>query len=202
MNDKIIEKLSKRYDVQLAENENPFKVLISTLISQRTREENTRKSSERLFSFYDNPTKILEASLDEIEGLIKLSGFYRVKAKRIKDICKILVEEYNGKVPDGLGDLLRLPGVGRKTANCVLAYGFGKEAIPVDTHVHRISNRIGWVNTRTPGETEVALKKVVPRKYWIRFNKLLVEFGKDTCRPVKPRCEDCIINKYCRYFNE
>ncbi len=182
--------------------ESPFEVLISTVLSQRTRDENTERASARLFRKYKNPRQLSQASLKEIESLIRPSGFYKVKALRIKEISRILVEKYKGKVPRDFGRLMSLPGVGRKTANCVLVYAYGIPAIPVDTHVHRISNRIGLVKTRTPEQTETTLLKAVPRKYWVEFNDLFVKFGQRTCKPMKPECWGCPIVKYCEYPNK
>jgi endonuclease-3 len=182
--------------------ENPFEVLISTVLSQRTRDENTERASERLFKRYRNPKQLSQAPLNRIESLIKPSGFYKVKAKRIREISRILTEKHRGKVPRDMESLLSLPGVGRKTANCVLVYAYAIPAIPVDTHVHRISNRIGFVRTRTPEQTETALLKAVPRKHWMEFNDLFVKFGQRTCRPVKPLCCKCPIVEYCQYPNK
>jgi endonuclease-3 len=133
-----------------------------------------------------------------VRELIKQTGFYKIKAKRIIGVADVIVEKYNGEVPDDLETLLRLPSVGRKTANCVLVYGFGVPAIPVDTHVHRISNRLGLVNTKTPEQTEDALKTVVPHKYWKDLNYLFVSFGQDICKPIKPRCEECPVRILCK----
>ena len=132
-----------------------------------------------------------------IARLIRASGFYNQKARRIKEVSGIIVNDYGGKVPNNMDELLKLPGVGRKTANCVLVYGYGKDAIPVDTHVHRISNRLGLVETNDPMKTEEELQMNIPRKYWIDLNELFVKFGKDICRPVKPRCDECPIRKLC-----
>ncbi len=180
----------------------PFKVLISTLLSQRTRDENTAKASAKLFSKFPSLQKLSKAKIPEIEKLIKASGFYKVKAKRIKKISGILCKDFKGKVPGRIEELLKLPGVGRKTANCVLVYAFKKEAIPVDTHVHRISNRIGLVKTKTPEKTEKELEKIVPRKYWLELNELFVKYGQRICLPRKPKCETCRVKKFCRYYLE
>jgi len=177
----------------------PFCVLITTVLSQRTRDENTLKASERLFSKYRTPEEIAKVDIKDIERLIKPCGFYRIKARKVKDISKEILERFGGRVPESLEDLLSLPGVGRKTANCVIVYGFGKPAIPVDTHVHRISNRLGLVKTRTPEETERELLRVVPKNLWIRLNELFVKFGKSICRPIRPLCEKCPVEKFCKY---
>jgi len=175
----------------------PFQILISTIISLRTKDQITAEASERLFKIADTPEKILKLSEKEIAEAIYPAGFYRNKAKTIKEISKILVEKYNGKVPDTLEGLLSLPGVGRKTANLVLALSFNKPAICVDVHVHRISNRLGIVNTKTPEETEFALMEKVPKKYWNRINDLLVAFGQTICKPISPHCSICPVKHLC-----
>ena len=182
--------------------ENPFEVLISTVLSQRTRDENTEKASVQLFRRYRNPEQLSQASLKDIEKLIKPSGFYKTKALRIKEISKILVEKYKGKVPRDFQDLMGLPGVGRKTANCVLVYAYRLPAIPVDTHVHRISNRIGLVKTKAPEQTETELVKIIPQEYWTDLNDLFVKFGQRTCRPIRPECWRCPIMRMCNYPNK
>ena len=182
--------------------EDPFQVLISTVLSQRTRDENTERASSRLFKKYRSPRQLSQAPLSKIEPLIKPSGFYKTKALRIREISRILVEKYGGKVPRDLESLLSLPGVGRKTANCVLVYAYRLPAIPVDTHVHRISNRIGLVKTKTPEQTESELVKTIPGKYWIDLNDLFVKFGQRICQPIKPLCYKCPIVKYCDYPNK
>ena len=196
---KIIKLLEKDYSINFYSGKNPFHVLISTILSQRTRDENTLKASNKLFSKFPTAKKIANADISKIKELIKESGFYNVKAKRIKEVSKILLEKYNGKVPNELDKLLELPGVGRKTANCVLVYGFNIPAIPSDTHVHRISNRIGIVKTKIPEQTEYELMKKVPRKYWININELFVKHGQTTCNPIKPKCDKCSISKLCDF---
>lgn len=177
----------------------PFVVLVSTILSQRTREENTIRASNQLFSVYMTPEQIASAPIQKIEELIKPAGFYRVKAARVKEVSRIISEEYMGRVPSSLDELLRLPGVGRKTANCVLVYGFRKNAIPVDIHVHRISNRLGLVETRTPEKTEKELCRSVPEEYWLELNQLFVKFGQQVCRPIKPKCGECPVSDECSY---
>ncbi len=189
--DPVVTKVAK-------EKRSPYRVLISTLLSLRTKDETTLKASERLFKAADTPEKMIKLSEEEIEKLIYPVGFYHRKAKQIIQISKILLDKYNGKVPDKLEELLSLPGVGRKTANLVLNEGFGKLGICVDTHVHRISNRLGLVKTKNPTETEFALMKILPKKYWIIFNALLVTLGQNICTPVSPKCSVCPINKYCK----
>jgi endonuclease-3 len=176
----------------------PFFALISTVMSHRTRDDVTYPAAKKLFERFSTPEEMVEADVEDIEELIRDVGFYRVKAGRIKEISRILLKEYNGRVPDEMETLLKLPGVGRKTANCVLAHAFLKEdALAVDTHVHRISNRLGLVETKTPGETEIELKKLLPQKYWRHVNILLVKFGQNVCRPVSPRCGICVLNDMC-----
>jgi endonuclease III len=200
--DFIIEKLEEIYSLRIFEDSDPFRVLIRTILSQRTRDENTDAASALLFSKFSTPEAIAFAPVDEVEVLIKKSGFYHVKARRVKEVSRIIHEDYNDVVPDDLKELLSLPGVGRKTANCVLVYGFHEDAIPVDVHVHRISNRIGLVNTKNPDETELALMKVVPKKYWLPLNDLFVQFGQTICRPIGPKHEICPIAEICDYYNE
>ena len=180
----------------------PFKALISTVLSQRTRDENTEKASKRLFAKYSTPEQIAAAPLGELRRLIRPSGFYKVKSGRIKAISRLIVERFGGKVPGEMRQLLSLPGVGRKTANCVLVYGFGKPAIPVDVHVHRISNRLGIVKTKTPEQTEEALGKTIERRYWLSLNHLMVRFGQGVCLPRKPRCSECGLRESCGYFSK
>jgi len=179
--------------------ENPFKVLISTVLSQRTRDENTAKASKQLFSKFPSAKKLAKAKTKEIEKLIKPAGFYKVKAKRIKKIALDIEQKFNGKVPFSLEQLISLDGVGRKTANCVLVYSFRIPAIPVDVHVHRISNRIGLVKTKSPEETEQKLMKLIPRNKWIELNDLMVKFGQKKCFPRNPKCENCLLNKECDF---
>jgi len=196
---KIIKLLEKDYPINFYSGKNPFNVLISTILSQRTRDENTLNASNKLFSKFPTAKKIANADISKIKKLIKESGFYNVKAKRIKEVSRILLEKYNGKVPNELDKLLKLPGVGRKTANCVLVYGFNIPAIPADTHVHRISNRIGIVKTKTPEQTEYELMKKVPKKYWVNINELFVKQGQTICNPIKPKCNKCSIRKLCDF---
>lgn len=183
---------------QLAQKkQNPFKILISTILSARTRDINTRAATERLFAKFNTPELIANADVEALENLVRKAGFYKVKAARIKEISQIIVEKFNGKVPKDFNELINLPGVGAKTANCVLVYAFQIPAIPVDTHVHRISNRLGWVKTKKPDETEKELKKIIPKEQWIRINRLFVRFGQQICLPNNPKHEDCPINGIC-----
>ncbi|MBC7123308.1 MAG: endonuclease III [Pseudothermotoga sp.] len=196
---RIVEKIVKLFPRERFSSD-PFKILICTILSQRTRDENTESACEKLFARYKDVFDLAKASPIDLYELIKKSGMYRQKAQRIVEVAKILVEKYGGKVPDKLEELLRLPGVGRKTANIVLYQGFGRPAIAVDTHVHRISNRLGLVKTKRPDETEEQLKKVIPKRLWGPMNGSMVEFGRRICLPVRPRCENCPLNQECNYF--
>lgn len=198
--DLVMESLMQKYDLRVFEGGDPYRVLIRTILSQRTRDENTDRASAQLFSQYHTMTEIAGADPARLEPLIRPAGFYRVKAHRIVEVSKKLLDEFKGQVPDDIKNLLKLPGVGRKTANCVLVYGFQKPAIPVDVHVHRISNRLGLVKTKTPEETEVELEKIVPKEYWIELNDLMVQFGQTICRPQSPRHEECPLQDICDYY--
>lgn len=189
-------------NLQTQEDGDPYKILIGTILSARTRDETTAQVIKMLFSEFKNPDELSRADLKDIKKLIQKIGFYNVKATRIKEVSKILVEKYNGKVPSNLEDLLTFPGVGRKTANCVLVYGFRKPAIPVDIHVHRISNRIGIVNTKKPEETEIDLQKSIDSRYWIGINETFVTFGQNICLPIKPKCNLCHLTKICKYYGK
>ena len=171
--------------------------LISCILSLRTKDETTRGASERLFARGCAPREILKLPIRAIEKIIYPVGFYRNKASSIKKICLILLKNYQGRVPDEINELLKLPGVGRKTANLVVTLGFGKPGICVDTHVHRISNRLGYVKTKTPEETEMTLRAKLPKRYWLEFNDLLVAYGQNLCAPVSPFCNRCKIKRYC-----
>ncbi len=175
----------------------PFETLLSAVLSTRTKDEVTTNAVSRLFPVARTPEGILELTEDELGKLIYPVGFFTTKAVNILKISKILLEKFEGTVPDEMDGLMSLPGVGRKIANLVLSQVFGKDAICVDTHVHRISNRIAYVNTKTPEQTEKALCKKLPLKYWRRFNILLVGFGQTICRPVSPRCNQCPVKKMC-----
>ncbi len=175
----------------------PFKVLISTVISLRTKDDVTRKASERLYKLAVTPEEMLKLSGKKIEKAIYPAGFYRNKAKTILDISKLIIDKYNGKVPDDLDELLKIKGVGRKTANLVLTQGYGLPGICVDTHVHRISNRIGYVSTKTPKDTEFVLREKLPEEYWIEYNDLLVTFGQNVCKPISPLCSQCPVHDHC-----
>ncbi|HID71481.1 MAG TPA: endonuclease III [Thermoplasmata archaeon] len=195
----VAEKLREHFRKRNFRVTTPFRALVRTVLSQRTRDENTDKAFEMLFKVVSSPEDILSLPEEKLRELIKSAGFYRVKAKRLKEICKVLVEKYNGEVPEDFDEILSLPGVGRKTANCVLVYGFDKEAIPVDTHVHRISNLIPLVKTKTPEETEMELVKIVPRQYWKEINEHFVRLGQTICKPLKQECEVCPLNSLCQF---
>lgn len=175
----------------------PFRILISCMLSLRTKDGVTAEASSRLFSLASTPQSLAAIPLKKVEKAIYPVGFYRTKAKNIRVLCRKLVEEYGCRVPQDLDRLLELPGVGRKTANLVQSLGFGKPAICVDTHVHRICNRWGYVSTKTPNETELVLRGKLPRKHWISFNGILVPFGQNICKPVSPFCTVCRVEKYC-----
>lgn len=188
--------------LQATEGTDPFRVLISTILSHRTRDENTTRASENLFAVYKTPSQLAEADPDVVRRLIRPSGFYNMKTKNIMRAARQLVEDFGGNVPDTEEDLLKIHSVGRKTANCVLVYAFNKPAIPVDTHVHRISNRLGLVNTKRPEDTEAELVKTVPRRYWLELNDLFVRFGQTACKPVGPRCGSCTLAGTCLYYRD
>jgi endonuclease-3 len=178
-----------------------FEILISTVLSLRTKDDVTINACQRLFEKANTPEEFIKMDVESIKALIYPVGFYHTKASRIKEISELLIKKYNGNVPDDINELLKLPGVGRKTANLVLIEGFGKKAICVDTHVHRISNRTGYIKTRSPEKTEFALRKKLPRRYWIKYNEILVAFGQTICRPVSPFCSKCPVSNLCKKVN-
>jgi endonuclease-3 len=183
---------------QLArERYDPFAILISTLLSLRTKDEVTAVATKRLFALASTPEEMLRLSSEEIQKAIYPAGFYRTKAETILRVCRELIDRFHARVPDTLDALLSLKGVGRKTANLVLSLGFGGAGLCVDTHVHRISNRLGYVRTRNPEQTEFALREKLPPEYWSRVNTLLVAFGRNICRPVSPLCSTCPLTAYC-----
>jgi endonuclease-3 len=186
----------------LAEDQrDPFVILISTLLSLRTKDEVTEVATYRLFELASSPEEMLKVPVDKIAKTIYPVGFYRVKASNIHHTCRELIERFGSKVPDNIDDLLTIKGVGRKTANLVVSLAYGKDAICVDTHVHRISNRLGYVKTKSPDETEFALRKKLPRRHWIIYNTVMVAFGRKTCKPVSPLCSQCPVNRYCDRIN-
>ena len=176
----------------------PFHVLISCLLSLRTKDQTTSEASRRLFAVADNPEEMMNIPIPKLEKLIYPVGFYRTKARKIKEICKILIAEYNSMVPDEIDELLKLNGVGRKTANLVVTLGYKKLGICVDTHVHRITNRWGYVKTKNPHETEFILREKLPKKYWLTINDLLVTYGQNICVPISPKCSICQVGMYCK----
>lgn len=178
----------------------PFSILIGTILSARTKDEATTKAVKVLFSKYKNPRELSRAKIKDVEEIIKSIGFFHVKSRRIIEVAKIIDKKYKGDVPDDLETLIQLPGVGRKTANCVLVYAFEQPAIPVDIHVHRISNRLGLVDTKNPEETEQELMKSVKKRYWIDINDTFVMYGQNICKPVSPMCDVCQIKKDCKFY--
>jgi len=181
----------------VAEKKDPYRVLVSCILSLRTKDKTTAEASSRLFEAADNPSRMLALKKSRISRLIYPVGFYRNKARYVRELSVQIIDDFYGRVPDNLEDLLQLKGVGRKTANLVLGLGYGIPAICVDTHVHRISNRLGWVRTGTPEDTEPALMKLLPRRYWIELNTLLVAFGQHICLPVSPLCSLCRVSGLC-----
>ena len=200
--DEILETLTNTYGTRpwnWHTRQTPFQILIGTVLSQRTRDKKTDEAAKALFSRYPSPEMLAAAPLEEIANLIRSANYYNTKASRIREISRIILEEYTGNTPDTLDELMRLPGVGRKTAACVMLYGFRKPALPVDTHVHRISNRIGLIDTQTPLESEEELWKVIPEKYIMVYNELMVKHGQNTCKPISPLCQECPIVELCDY---
>ncbi len=194
----VITKFKVPIVTEYAQNEgNPFHILISTVLSLRTKDKTTSEASKRLLSVADNPKNMHRLTAKEIEKLIYPVGFYRVKAENIVLLCQKLLEDYGGRVPDEIDELLKFKGVGRKTANLVVTLGYNKPGICVDIHVHRITNRWGYVQTRNPEATEVALRAKLPSEYWIEINDLLVTYGQNLCTPVSPKCSECEIIEYC-----
>jgi endonuclease-3 len=202
---RLLEQELRKYEQPIVSREKkdiihtPFTTLISCILSLRTKDEVTAQASNRLLKTHDTPEKIIRLSDQHIAGLIYPVGFYKTKAKRIKEISQTLIDDYNGQVPDDFNTLMQLKGVGRKTANIVMVYGHRKHGyIPIDTHCHRIPNRLGWIHTKTPEETESILKTVLPRQYWDDFNDLFVTFGQTICVPISPFCSRCPIQRYCK----
>ncbi|MBT3583160.1 endonuclease III [Candidatus Woesearchaeota archaeon] len=192
----ILSKHVEKYDVPVAElievqTRDPFKVLVSTILSAQTKDQTTAKVSKKLFSVIDKPSDLKKLSIEDIEEIIRSANYHKTKARNIKRL------ENLKQVPDTMEELLKLSGVGRKTANIVLSVSFKKPAIAVDTHVHRISNRLGFVKTKTREQTEQELMKKLPKEYWIKYNYLLVAFGQNLCTPISPHCSKCLISNYC-----
>ena len=187
-------------DLHDAEDRGPFSILIGTILSARAKDESTSRIVKELFKVYKNSKQLANAKVKDVERIIKSIGFYHVKAKRIIEVAKIIHSTYKGVVPDDLEKLVELPGVGRKTANCVLVYAYEKPAIPVDIHVHRISNRLGLVQTKNPEETEFELMKKIPKKFWLDINDTFVMYGQNICKPITPMCNVCKIKNSCKYY--
>jgi len=203
--DKVYKALKKEFekfqtpivDTIEAQTKDPFKILVTTILSARTKDETTSKVVKTLFSVIEKPEDFEKYTFEEIEELIYPVGFFRNKAIHLKRLPKILKEKFNNIIPDEIEDLIKLPGVGRKTANLVRTIAFKKPAICVDVHVHRITNRLGYVQTKTPFETEMALRNKLPKKYWLMFNSYLVAFGQNHCTPRNPKCSSCVIYDEC-----
>ena len=187
-------------DLHDAEDRGPFSILIGTILSARTKDESTSRIVKELFKVYKNSRQLANAKVRDVEKIIKSIGFYHVKARRIIEVAKIIDSKYKGKVPDNLEKLVELPGVGRKTANCVLVYAYEKPAIPVDIHVHRSSNRLGLVQTKTPEDTEFELMKIIPKNLWLDINETFVKYGQNICKPISPMCNVCRIKNSCNYY--
>jgi len=185
----IVSKVAQTFD--------PFQILVSTILSLRTKDATTEAAYKRLFAIAPTPEKIIDTPLADIEKAIYPVGFYRTKAKTLKEVSRILIEKYQGKVPREMDELLALPGVGRKTANLVVILAFGGLGVCVDTHVHRITNRWGYVSTKSPEETEMRLREILPVKYWAKINDYLVPYGQFVCTPVNPFCSRCKLIEYC-----
>lgn len=203
---KNLDKESKNWNVPVVtliamQSKNPFKVLLSTIISLRTKDEVTIEASKRIYKLLEKPQDIVNVSIGKIENAIYPCGFYKRKAIQIYDICDRLNKEFNSIVPKDIDTLLTFKGIGRKTANLILSEGYQIPAMCVDVHVHRISNRIGFIKTKNPDESEVELRKKLPKRYWIRYNSLLVAFGQQICRPVSPFCSKCPIINLCQRKN-
>ena len=193
----ILEQIHQLTMLELLKNHTPFQQLVATLLSSRTKDSTTIPIVLKLFKKYKTPVDFLQIKEEELYGI----GFYKVKTKNIHKLSQIIINEYNGQVPDNLEKLTSLPGVGRKTANCILSYTFNQPAIAVDVHVHRISNRLGWVKTNTPEETEMKLQKIIPKQDWNKINRLFVSHGQQVCFPIKPNCPECKIKQFCKYYN-
>ena len=195
-----LSRLTALKELQMEEDNDPFKILIGTILSARSRDENTSKIVRKLFQKYKNVIELSNADLNDIKSIIHSIGFYNTKAERIKQVSKIILEKFHGAVPNEIEDLLGLPGVGRKTANCVLVYAFNKPAIPVDIHVHRISNRIGIVKTPNAKKTEEELIKIVNKEYWLILNNIFVIYGQNICLPITPKCHICSLKDICNFY--
>jgi len=199
---RILKELSGRYPLTMlgswnARRVSAYRTLIGTILSARSRDEMTDVITQRLFERFPTPKALAHADRRAVEKILQPIGFYRTKASYVMETAR-MVEAAGGKIPETIEELMEFPGVGRKVANCVLVYAFGRQAIPVDTHVHRVSNRIGWIKTKTPEETERALVALVPKRLWPIINEALVAHGKAVCKPIGPTCDICPIRRYCR----
>jgi len=201
---KIMQILEKHFNYKekttlnrMRKNPNAFKILISCLLSLRAKDESTKKVSEKLFAVVDTPEKLAKLPIKKLEKIIFSSGHYKKKARTIKHVSKELIEKFDSKVPDDKEKLMSIKGIGPKTANIVLAFAFGKLVIPVDVHVHVIANRLSWTNSKKPEDTEKQLEKILPKKYWKEINAILVQFGKEICVTLSPKCTICPIKDYC-----
>jgi endonuclease-3 len=197
---RVLARLAKAYDIDRFRRENgesPFRVLVSCIISLRTKDEVTYPASERLFALARDPGAMMRLSEAAIAKAIFPAGFYRTKARQIRALSRLLVERHSGRVPSDIDSLLELPGVGRKTANLTVTLGYGRPGICVDTHVHRIAGRLGWVRTEKPDQTEYALRATLPRRWWIPINETLVRHGQAVCHPLSPRCSVCTVASLC-----
>jgi endonuclease-3 len=198
--DRVLQPLARRYDVDRFARHNgasPFRVLVGCILSLRTRDEVSFPATERLFARAQDPAGVLRLRESTIARLVYPAGFYRTKARQIRALSRLLLERHAGRVPETLDELILLPGVGRKTANLTVTLGFGKPGICVDTHVHRIANRLGWVRTRDPHATEMALRQILPPRWWIPINETLVRHGQEICKPISPVCTACPVARYC-----
>ncbi len=205
---RIIKILSKVYSSnekttlnRMRKKPNAFKILISCLLSLRTQDKSTEKASRQLFEVAITPKEITKLPIKKLEKLIFSSGHYKKKARVLQSVSNELIKRFNSKVPSTKEELLSIKGIGPKTANIVLAFAYGQNVLPIDTHCHRIPNRLGWVKTKTPEQTEKTLEKVLPKKYWKEFNAIFVQFGQTICQPISPWCSKCLISKYCPKIN-
>ncbi len=205
----ILQRETTKFNIPMAESiaeesskrKRPFRVLVSTMLSSRTKDTVTKTASEKLFELGESPEELIDLPLEIIEKAIYPVGFGPTKAKRLHSMCKMLIDEFKSEVPKSMEDLLKLPGIGRKTANLVLGIAFGIPAICVDTHVHRICNRLGYIKTKNPEETEKILRQKLPKKYWIEINSCLVKWGQNVCVTISPFCSSCPIKRYCDRTN-
>ena len=204
----VMKILSKKYNSndkttlnRMRKKPNAFKILIACLLSLRAKDETTEKISKELFKIADTPKKILKIPLRKLEKIIYSTGHYKKKSRILKSVSKELIDKFNSKVPNKKEELLSIKGIGPKTANIVLSFAFNKLVLPIDTHCHRVPNRLGWVKTKTAEQTEKELEKILPKKYWKEFNAIFVQFGREVCVPISPWCSKCPVNKYCKKIN-